>query len=375
MKSKLSQIVATLLICLILIVIEPNSILVIGQSKSNKPLKILIDASKDGGLWWFPQGQTFDANLKHQGKAFADSLRRDGAEVIELTRGEVITSEKLAGVDLVIRIPAFFSYTADETIAYQESVAAGTKLILIGGSNPNNDAVAETFGVRFAKRTHFASVQSWIQHPFTEEINECCEHPWSSIAEVPKDSVILAWLSRENQTPVLGYLPYGRGYVVFVGQTLFLRQPLGSFSKNLINSVGRYSIDEVKQIPLTGVIHGQETLGIAPLLIEPLNNFIFPQPGAGKWRFDWEDIPNAKNYEIVIMGPSASIPLVQTRISKSEYTLGSRNSEDKVEVKKGSYIAEHNLRGWSWKVRSQYNDGTWGPWSKERTFNIEPRSQ
>ncbi len=32
-----------------------------------KPLRVLVDASKDGGLWWFPQGRgnTFDPKEKH----------------------------------------------------------------------------------------------------------------------------------------------------------------------------------------------------------------------------------------------------------------------------------------------------------------------
>jgi hypothetical protein len=231
--------------------------------------------------------------------------------------------------------------------------------------------VAETFGLLFEKRTHFSSVQGWNQHPFTTYINECCELPWSAVVKAPKEAMLIAWLGREKQIPVLGYIPYGSGYVVFIGQTLFFRRSDSSFSKNLINSMGRYSLDEVNQVPLTRVIHAEEPLGLAPRLIEPLNNSTFLQPKAGQWRFDWEDIPDVEKYEIVILGPSASVPLVQARINKPEFKIESRKAEDKTVARKESYIAGHNLRGWSWKVRAQYNNGNWGPWSKENRFNVE----
>jgi hypothetical protein len=125
----------------------------------------------------------------------------------------------------------------------------------------------------------------------------------------------------------------------------------------------------------TDVLLVEEPEGMAPRLIEPLHNSTFPQPGAAEWRFDWEDIPSTENYEIVILDPSASIPLTAVMVDKSEFTLRSQKSEDKIGARNGSYIADHNLRGWSWKVRAQYNNGKRGPWSSERRFNISPRSQ
>ena len=107
-----------------------------GIANGGQRLKIVIDASKDGGLWWFPQAGSFDSTLAHQGKQFADSLRRSGAEVIELPRGDVITLAKLNEADVVIRVPAFFRYTPEEATAYRGSVAGGTRLLLIGGGYP-----------------------------------------------------------------------------------------------------------------------------------------------------------------------------------------------------------------------------------------------
>jgi hypothetical protein len=374
MKSILFKVILTSLANVFLLAfVISNSIN--AQNKTDKPLRILIDASKDGGLWWFPQVYPFDVEQNHQGKAFADSLRREGAEVIELPRGEIITLEKLREADVVIRVPAFFSYTTDEVIAYRESVAAGTRLLLIGSNTQNYDPIAESFGLRFEKYTHFASVQKWKKHPFTADIGECCELTWLSIVKAPKEAVFLASLNQSKEIPVLGYLPYGRGYVVFIGQALFFRRPDHSLSRNLIDALGHYSLGELQQLLATEVLLAEEPEGIAPRLIEPLHNSTFPQPGVSEWRFDWEDIPGAENYEIVILGPSASIPLTAVIIDKSEFTLSSRKSEDQVGARNGSYIAVHNLLGWSWKVRAQYNNGKRGPWSSERRFNISPRSQ
>src|SRR6187549_3774745 len=67
--------------------ISPKPTTNIPASKS-----ILVDASKDGGVWWFPQGQAgFSATNPHQGSALADYFRNLGYQVDELPRGAIIT--------------------------------------------------------------------------------------------------------------------------------------------------------------------------------------------------------------------------------------------------------------------------------------------
>ncbi|HEY5967001.1 MAG TPA: hypothetical protein VIU35_03435, partial [Chitinophagaceae bacterium] len=74
---------------------------------------ILVDASKDGGVWWFPQSPVtgFSATNHHQGTALADYFRSLGYQVDELPRGAIITSELLDKYSKVIRPSAFFSYS------------------------------------------------------------------------------------------------------------------------------------------------------------------------------------------------------------------------------------------------------------------------
>ena len=128
MSSKIAKLTTLCLACLALIVIPFETLQAAETSQAQKkPFRVLVDASKDGGLWWFPQGEggIFDPRQPHQGKPLADLLRRQQWEVVELPRGDVITAEKLRDFDLIIKPPAYFSYTADEAMAYLNSIVAG----------------------------------------------------------------------------------------------------------------------------------------------------------------------------------------------------------------------------------------------------------
>ncbi len=345
---------------------------VFSQGAPGERYKILIDASKDGGLWWFPQAGTFDAEKPHQGKALADWLRQDGAEVIELGRGETITTDKLRGFDLVIRVPAFFTYSSSEALAYQYSVAGGTRLLLFNGGNSQIDRVAEAFGLHFEKRTHFSSLKRWISHPFAPNEDERCECAWSGILKAPFDATFLGWMNDRRETPILGYLPFGQGYVVFTGRTLSVAALRPPFSKGLINAIANHSPADLRLVPASQVVVAETPVVNGPNPIEPNSNSYLPQPGGGEWRFDWDDVPGAVSYELVVIGPHASVPLVHTAAIRSELTIGGRINND--DEQKSGYIADHNLRGWSWRVRAKFADGTLGAWSRGQRFNILPRN-
>ena len=331
------------------------------QERSEKPLRILIDASKDGGLWWFPQGKTFDPNQRHQGKPVADFLRGKGWEVIEVPRGEVITSDRLRDADVVVRVPAFSDYSLDELMAYQESVMAGTRLLLLCDST---DSLAQMFGLRFEQVSRFGSVRQWVPHPLTANIKGK-DLAWTSIDVAPPGAVLLAWLGQteENPRPVLGYLTFGKGYVVFLGQALISKDPNHAFAASLINTLGRYTPEQIRQHSVARQRVSEEPAESLPRLLEPVPDATLPQPDRGEWRFDWEDDPAAMVYELVVIGPAAVFPTVQTRTTSSEFVVASWDA----------YIADHNLRGWGWRVRAKYQNGAWGPWSRVRRFNVTPR--
>lgn len=340
-----------------------NPCLASGQGQS-KRLRVLIDASKDGGLWWFPQGRTFDPKQGHQGKPLADLIRSKGWEVVELPRGEVITLDKLRDVDIVVRPPIYSDYSADEVVAYRDSVIGGTRLLLLGGGGANTDSLAAMFGLRFDSLSRFGSVRQWIPHPLSANVAGQ-DLSWTSVSESPSGAVMLAWLNQAeaDPRPVLGYLPYGSGYVVFVGHAFISPDSNRSSFGSLISSLARYSVEELRQLPLPAPVVVAASLEVAPRLMEPVADATLPQPEAGEWRFDWEDAPGAKGYEIVVLGPAAIFPVVNTRTTTSDFVLAPRSG----------YVADHNLRGWSWRVRAQNGNGTWGPWSRIRRFNVTPR--
>ena len=352
-----------LLFAILLLLLNPCA----SSAQQSKKLRVLIDASKDGGLWWFPQGRgnTFDSKLPHQGKPFADLLRSKGWEVVELPRGEVITVDALRDVDVVVRPSTWSDYTADEVVAYRDSVIGGTRLLLMGGSGERNDSLATIFGLRFDSRSRFASVRQWIPHPLTANLAGK-DLSWTSVSESPQNAVLLAWLNygEADSRPVLGYLPYGSGYVVFVGQADILTDTNHSFLDSLIGALARYNLEEMRQLPMPAPVVTAPPLELGPRLLEPVADATLPQPQIGGWRFDWEDVPGAKSYEIVVLGPSAVVPDVDTTTRTSDYALGVRFG----------YIADHNLRGWSWRVRARYGNGAWGPWSRVRRFNVTPRT-
>ena len=73
-----------------------------------------MDASRDGGVWWYPQGEAgFDPAAPHQGQRLADYLRSRGYVVDELPRGRIVSDTLLwptyAGV---IRAGQYGTYTA-----------------------------------------------------------------------------------------------------------------------------------------------------------------------------------------------------------------------------------------------------------------------
>jgi hypothetical protein len=103
----------------------------------------------------------------------------------------------------------------------------------------------------------------------------------------------------------------------------------------------------------------------APNLIDPIDGATLPQPDAGEWHFDWEDIPTVERYEIVVQGLAASFPVLHTETRLSQYTI----------PRKDAYIADRHLLGWGWRVRAKTQNGQWGKWSPLRRFNVSPRNQ
>lgn len=104
-----------------------------------------------------------------------------------------------------------------------------------------------------------------------------------------------------------------------------------------------------------------------PKLISPSNGAVLDNGCYGwsnlkTWNFDWSDCPGATCYHLYVRQyPNATIPIIDNNdITISNYTY-----------KGYGYVIDINRFNWKWKVRAMVN-GQWGPWSEERTFDVEP---
>ena len=168
---------------------------------SNQPpsKSILVDASKDGGVWWFPQSPAtgFSATLPHQGMALAEYFRSQGYQVDELPRGEIITSQLLDKYSKVIRPSAFFKYSTEEIRAYTAFLNKSSSLLLVSDhmQNTTNDELSASLGLVF-EGAYWGPITSIQTHAIT-----------SGVTSVPYNagSVLLNW--DPSKITVLGYLP------------------------------------------------------------------------------------------------------------------------------------------------------------------------
>jgi len=78
--------------------------------------------------------------------------------------------------------------------------------------------------------------------------------------------------------------------------------------------------------------------------------------------FDWSDVSGATAYEIFAEHEGAALPIVNTTVEGSPYTLTSCNS----------FVADGNLTAWHWRVRALGSGETAGPWSEFVNFAFEP---
>jgi len=200
-----------------------------------KGFKVLIDSSRDGGVWWFPQAGPFDPSLAHQGKAFADYLRSLGRGVDELPRPHVITPELLQDYALVIRTVGFGSYSTAEINAYTNYVQNGGRLLLLADHSAN-DALASSFGLQFEGITRGENkLNNYVAHPITQGVGELSYIAGSALTSYPGTAQIIGQLSNLSyldlnnnsiQDPgelsgpdVLGLMDFGNGRIVFCGDT------------------------------------------------------------------------------------------------------------------------------------------------------------
>jgi hypothetical protein len=197
---------------------------------------VLVDASRDGGVWWFPQAGPFDPEGDHQGKALADFLRSTGYRVDELGRPTTITLSLLQAYAIVIRAGEFGGYTGGEISAYRQYVGAGGRLLLLADHMrfaPPDD-LGRSFGLVFAGITRGENLlQLRAGHPITSGLSSLYYGVGSALMSAPDSALILGTLDSASYVdlddngvqgagepsapPVFGAMTFGSGRIVFCG--------------------------------------------------------------------------------------------------------------------------------------------------------------
>lgn len=181
--------------------------------------RILVDASHDGGVWWFPQSGPFSSEGDHQGRALAEYLRGWGYEVEELPRGTLITDSLLAGYKYVFRASEWGTYRPSELEAYSRFVERETTLILLSDHRQTdpNDELAESLGVMF---TGFQEgfVSRFAAHAITEGVAAAFWYTGAVATAVDPGAVeILVWVN--DTIPAMGLIHAQNAKVFFSGDT------------------------------------------------------------------------------------------------------------------------------------------------------------
>lgn len=196
--------------------------------------KILVDATKGGGGWWFPQTAPFNPYMPHQGKALADYLRSLGHSVTELPRGEItIDLDLLSQYDIVIAV-ASGAYSSDESNAYLSYVSLGGTLLLLTDHHGEFNNLTFSFGLDFRGLSLGSNVVNrFMEHPITSGVTTLTYGVGSGLISYPPDADIIGWLSDDTfidlnyngawdsgepfGAPVLGCMSYDDGKVMFFG--------------------------------------------------------------------------------------------------------------------------------------------------------------
>jgi len=224
----------TLAITLPLIVMTFSMFAIQSTFASALTVDILVDATRDGGTWWYPQEDPFNPGSPHQGKDLADYLKSLGYLVTELSEGTTIDLDLLNQYDIVIAIGAAGDYSEDEINAYKSYASCGGALLLLTDHHGERCNLLPSFGLDFrGNSVGNNDVDTFATHPITSGVSTLTYGVGSGLISYCSDANIIGWLSEDtfidlndndfqdpgepSGAPVLGYMYHGAGKIVFFG--------------------------------------------------------------------------------------------------------------------------------------------------------------
>lgn len=199
-----------------------------------KPGRVIIDSSRDGGVWWFPQAKDFTPDQPHQGNHFADLLKQLGYEVTELPREGAALD--FSGASIVVRFCFSGEYSDADVAAYRAFVERGGRLILARGfvreERGMQDKVAAAFGFNFSKLIKQGQITKFEPNEITRGIVSLPYNTGSIIDTRPDGGKALA--STDDGAVVMAEAAVGKGRVIALSTPFALLQASEAFAKQLL---------------------------------------------------------------------------------------------------------------------------------------------
>ena len=199
---------------------------------------ILVDASRDGGVWWFPQSSStgFSSSNDHQGKGLANYLRSLGFKVDELPRGAAITSDILNKYDNVIRAVGFGGYSISEIAAYKSFLTGNKSLLLLQDhlTNSINDQLSVELGLNF-EGAYSGTLNSFSPHTITTGITSLPYIAGSVIfnPDPAKINVLGTLTANGTNAAAMGIVIHPTSRIFFIGDMNGIEAVPQPFTSNL----------------------------------------------------------------------------------------------------------------------------------------------
>ena len=195
--------------------------------------QVLVDASRDGGIWWAPQVGPYDAAKPHAGTALTNYIKHLGYSVKELEGGAIITKQLLQQYKFVIRAGGDGGYSPAEMDAYRVFLKSNTAMLLISGPQQNSptDQLATFLGLQF-EGSYTGTITAFKIHSITAGVSSL-DYTVGSVILKPDSNVVnsLAYFSNGavHNATAMGILNYPGCHIVFLGDVSALElvpQPL-----------------------------------------------------------------------------------------------------------------------------------------------------
>jgi len=302
------------------------------------------------------------------------SLAEDGLEVVVSNETKGLTATTTVGEQEHGRYGVVFVSTENKPVATE-----GDTLKVAVKCSEGNVLSSQTYklnseDIAKARATVDVTLLSTTTNPvFT--IVGTVKNADGSLADDGLEVAVSNETKGLTATTTVGEQEHGRYGVVFVSTENKPVAVEGDTLKVTVKSEGNVLGSQTYKLTSEDIAKARATVDVTlqialckPTLIAPGEGAVLDNGRTDSlddiiWDFDWSDCEGATQYHLFVKYPGAGIsPVIDDdTIKDSSYHS----------VSPGSYIAEQNRHGWTWKVRAKIG-GQWGEWSETRTFDVEP---